>query len=176
MATHPTPPGKTRPTIGHALVLLVAVSVAVAGFILIGHVLRIEPVYAGLLFFTYWITIDDGEYRAMPAAVAGALGGTGTAWLLQLCALRGSGVGLILVLLLILFAIFMQILERAPIVFNRIFVIFLTVTAAPLLQKGEDFRVVFLSILLAVVWFGLFVFGAKKAIALRQPRAARLGD
>ena len=161
------PPPAARPTLGMGALLWAAVMVALVGFILIAAALRIAPGYAGLLFFWYWITIDKGEFRPMPAALLGALGGSGLAWLLQLATHHGGG-AVLLVLALIVVAIYVQIVERAPLVINACFMLFLTVTAAPLLQQAEDFRMVFLSILLAAVWFGLFVYGAKKVIALRQ--------
>jgi hypothetical protein len=148
---------ETPRTIGQSAMLAAIVVIAVAGFILIGHALRLGPAYAGLLFFWYWAAIDKARFGAMPAALIGSLGGTCTAWLLQIFAHQHNLVGLCAVLIFIVVAIFIQIAELMPIAINIPFMLFLTACGAPLLQERENFPAVLSAIVLSALYFGSIV-------------------
>jgi hypothetical protein len=138
-------------------VVATIVVIAVAGFILIGHALRLAPTYAGLLFFWYWAAIDKARFAAMPAALIGSMGGTCMAWLLQTFAHQQNNVGLCVALIFIVVAIFIQIAELVPIAINLPFMLFLTACGAPLLQDREDFPMVLIVIMLSALYFGSIV-------------------
>lgn len=146
----------------------VIVIAAVIGFIALEAVLGLTTGYAGLLFFWYWGTAGKAELGTMPPALIGALGGTGTAWLLQYFAETHNNIGLIVTLLFIVVAIAIQVLDRVPIMFNPPFMLFLTVLAAPLLQMHENFGRAVASILLAALYFS----GIVLAVTLLRRRSA----
>ncbi len=137
-----------------SLAVGVIVLVTVVGFIALHAALGLETGYAGLLFFWYWGVFGKVEFRALSSTVIGAVGGTGTAWLLQYLASTGNGTGQILVLLAIAVAIVVQVTDRLPIAINPAFMLFLTVFAAPVIERHENFLLVFASIGLAVLYFG----------------------
>ena len=159
--------------IGQAAILTAIVVIALVGFLALGQALRMAPVYAGLLFFWYWISVDKGDAKPMPAAILGAIGGSVHAWLLQWSAHHHNMLGLVLFALWLIVAIFLQIAVIVPILINACYMLFLTVLCAPLLQDGEDFGVVLLSIFAGIAYFGAFVFAAKRLLALQQARKLR---
>jgi len=161
-----------RPRLGVGLALLVGVVLAVAGFVLLGYLLALTPLYAGFLFLWYWASVAKVDFKALPGILIGALAGTATAWLLQYCDRIYGLTGLYLMLTLITLAVLVQIMNWAPIAINTPYMLFLTVTAAPLLQGGEDFRAVLAVILVGAIYFALFVYLGRRIFLLLLDRRA----
>lgn len=140
------------------LAIWIGLLIAVAGFIALAGVLAIVPLYGGFTMLWYWATVDKLDFRMAPASIIGAIAGTGSAWALQQAGALHSDLGTGVLVAGILLAVLLQILQRATLVINSSFMLFLTICGAPALQLGEDFRQVIASILLGAVYFGVIVW------------------
>lgn len=166
------------PPLGVALMIWAGVVVAIVGFIALGTWLELVPLYGGFTLLWYWANVDKLNFAMAPATVVGAIGGTATAWALQWGTVHADWTVAIAALAVLLVGLLLTILERAALVFNASYMLFVTVCCAPLLQKGEDFTKVVESILLGAIYFGglvwiaMKVFGGSKA---EQAAEARIG-
>lgn len=166
-------PGGEAPrlSLGVGLIVWLAVILVIAGFIAIGTVLKLAPLYAGFLFVWYWSSFEKGALPSIPTTVLGACGGVATAGLAQYAAVSGEpAIGLAL-LALILGALLCHIMGWLPFLFNTAFMLFLTVTTAPLLQAGENYRDVVLAVLLGAAYFGAIAFIGTRIMSARRPAA-----
>lgn len=162
-------------SLGSGVLLLIVALAAIAGFAALGSALGLAPLYAGFLLVWYWSTVDKLDFKRAPATVFGAIGGAATAWIYQLVTQTGSTVGLVAFLLLIVAAIFIQIMNYLPFLINASYMLFLTVGGAPLIQGGEKFEKFTLAILISAIYFGGLIFVGTRlvmATAARRQRAA----
>lgn len=157
--------------VGMAAMVTVGLVLLIVGFVVLGAQLGLVPLYAGFLLLWYFGSIDVLETGALPALAVGAVCGTLTAWLLQYGVATWGPTGSIPGLVVIIAAIFVQLLGRLPIAINRAYMLYLTVMAAPLLQTHERFDRVLLVIALATLYFGGIVVIGRKLIAARQSKA-----
>jgi hypothetical protein len=159
-------------TLGAGLALWAAVVAAVAGFVVIGSLLKLAPLYAGFLFAWYWASMDKVAFQLAPATVIGAACGIATAGLAQYAALHWGLAGGLAVLALIALALLVQIMNWLPLAINPAYMLFLTVTGAPLLQQGEDFRAVVAALGLAAIYFcGITYLGLRVFALIRRAPA-----
>ena len=141
-----------RPTPPQALLALVVVLLAIAGYVALATSLGIREFYVGFLFVFYWMTFDQGKPQRVPPIILGMCFGLVAAWLLQysphaaqpylvlalfLAAVGGSIVGLILGWL--------------PYVFNNPAMLVLTVFTIPYIQQGASFPRLFIALGFATV-------------------------
>jgi hypothetical protein len=145
-------------SVSNGLILVAVVIVAIVGFVALGYALALSPLYAGFLLLWYWATVDKLDFKAAPATIAGTIGGAATAWALQLATQAESTTGIVVILALIVVALFMQVMNYLPFLFNSAFMLFLTVACAPLIQGGERFEQVAAVILLSAVYFGALIW------------------
>jgi hypothetical protein len=152
-----TPPPGTPPVqpLMTALVITVVAVVLIAGFIVIGTLLHVVPLYAGFLLLWYWTSVTHSDFRALMPAVAGGVFGTSLSWLLQTGTAMGNVPLIVLSLVLMTIALFLLVAGRLPLLCNASTMLYITVFNAPVIQKGEDFSGVIAATLLALVWFGL---------------------
>lgn len=161
--------GGAAPAMGGGMALIVAVGIValIAGFITLGFLLGLVPVYAGLLLLWYWGSVDMIESKALAPLVVGACGGTALAWLLQYGAVRGELAVVVAALVLIVVAIYFQLRGWLPLLINRPFMLYLTVMCAPLLQAGESFPQAVIAIGAATLYFGGIVLAGRAVMARR---------
>jgi hypothetical protein len=157
---------------GVAGVVTGGVVLLIAGFIALGFLLGLTPLYAGFLLLWYWGSVDMVEGRALASLLVGACGGTATAWLLQFGAVHGGLAGVAPVLGLIVAAIYAQLRGSLPLLINRPYMLYLTVMAAPLLQAGESFAHVMAAIVAATLYFGGVVTAGRMMMARRSAALA----
>ena len=150
--------------LGHALIVTLGVVVAVAGFVALGTLLHIVPLYAGFLLLWAWSTLGNLALKALPAALLGALTGAGLSFLLQTGTAAASPLLIVLALGLMIGAVFLVVAGRAALVCNQNTMLFITVLNAPLLQSGEDFRGVILAIALGALWFGVIAWAISRFV------------
>lgn len=155
--------------LGQALIVTIGVIVAVAGFVALGAVLHVVPLYAGFLLLWVWSALHALSLKALPAALVGALTGAALSFALQtgtaMASLGWIGPALIvLALLLMIGAVFLVVAGRAALFCNQSTMLFITVLNAPLLQAGEDFRGVTLAIALGAAWFGAVAWVVGKIV------------
>lgn len=167
--TAPNPP---RPTLAVGLAIWFAAIVALAGFIAIGAALKLAPLYAGFLFAWYWLGLEQGQLKLAPATLIGAVAGVATSGLTQYATLYWGAAGGAAVLVLILVALLALIMGWLPLVINQPYFLFLTVTGAPLLQGGEDFRAVVAALALGAAYFCGLAFIATRIGSMRARRAS----
>ncbi|WP_408589029.1 hypothetical protein [Novosphingobium sp.] len=165
-AALPSPPSAAT-----ALALTLGIVVLIGGFLAVGSALKLEPLYAAFLLLWFWTSVDGTRFNALPATVIGAFGGLANSYLLQSGTHGGNGALAVLALLLMVFALFMLIAQRLPILFNPSYMLFLTVLNAPLIQQGESFAKVMAATAFGIVWFGASAWLAQQVIARRQGSA-----
>ena len=149
-----TPPVQPLMT---ALVITVIAVVLIAGFVVIGAVLHVVPVYAGFLLLWYWTSVTHSDLRALAPAVVGGLTGAALSYLLQTGAAMASVPLILAALGLMIVALFLVIAGRLPLFCNASTMLYVTVFNAPALQKAEDFRQVIVATVLGMIWFGLTI-------------------
>jgi len=152
-----TQPAMTGTTAAIVTVVIVAL---VVGFVVLGALLGLVPLYVGLLLVWYWGSIDELDAKGFAAVVIGACGGTATAALLHYAAPWGGG-AVLAVLGLIVAAIYCQLRGWLPLLINRPYMLYLTVMCAPLLQAQESFAQVFGALAAGTVYFGGVILGGR---------------
>jgi hypothetical protein len=159
--------------IGLAAGVTLGVVLLIVGFIVLGAMFGLVPLYAGFLLLWYFGSIDLLEEGALPALAVGAVAGTLIAWGLQAGVAAWGPAGALPGVAVIVVAIFCQLRGILPLAINRATMLYVTVLAAPLLQTGERFDQVLIVVALATVYFGGIVVGAKRLIAARAGGEAR---
>lgn len=155
----PTPVPGTPPVLPlmTALVMTVIGVVLIAGFVVIGAVTHVVPVYAGLLLLWYWTSVTHSDLRALAPAVIGGVTGAGMSYMLQTGAAMANVPMIVGALLLMTVALFLVISGRLPMLCNASTMLYVTVFNAPALQKAEDMRQVIVATVLGMVWFGVTI-------------------
>jgi len=135
--------------------VLIAVIVAIAGYIAAAAALHLSEAWAGFLFLLYWSMVEQAKPDRIPRSAIGAFVGAGTAALMTLAPLAmGMGPGMALFLAVVLLLVYAIIMGWAPIAVNMATMIFLTVGTIPHVQGHADWRQVFFGILAGIVYFG----------------------
>lgn len=156
-----------------SLIFLVVVVAIIAWSWIGGALLGLTSLFASFLFAWYWANVEAMRFDRIPAAVLGGLVGVGLAWLLQaLPAALGPGTGLLVALLAILVALFVQTLNWLPLLCNASTMLFLTVMAAPALVKESNFADVALCVVLGALFFAALV---RLGTAIASRNAAKAG-
>lgn len=134
------------------------VVVAIAAWAVIGTALFSEAtLFGGFLLLWHWANLEQLEIKRLPTTIAGALIGIALAWqVVYLTGFMGTN-GLILGLLIMIVAIYLQIINAVPFLFNPATMLFLTVAAAPLVQLKVDFAELALATVVGGLFFGLFI-------------------
>ena len=68
-------------------------------------------------------------------------------------------------------ALFLVVAKRMAIACNSSTMLFITVLNAPVVQHHEDFRAVFVAIVLSVIWFGAIAWAIGRLVAARTAPA-----
>jgi hypothetical protein len=158
MHTETPPPGTppVQPLLTALVITFIAV-VLIAGFVVIGAVLHVVPIYAGFLLLWYWTSVTHSDLRALAPAVVGGLTGAGLSYLLQTGAATGNVPLILGTLGLMVVALFLVIAGRLPLFCNASTLLYVTVFNAGVIQKSEDFRQVIVATVLGMIWFGLTI-------------------
>lgn len=138
--------------------IIAVVVVAIAAWAVIGTALFSEAtLFGGFLLLWHWANLEQLEMKRLPTTIAGALIGIALAWqVVYLTGFMGTN-GLILGLLIMIVAIYLQIINAVPFLFNPAAMLFLTVAAAPLVQLKVDFAELALATVVGGLFFGLFI-------------------
>jgi hypothetical protein len=158
------PAAAPGPVAGLAIVAIVVV--LVGAWVVLGSTLFTgTTLFGGFLLLWHWANLEQLEIKRMPATIAGALVGIGLAWQVVYLTQQMGSTGTIIGLLVMIVAIYIQIINVLPLLFNAAAMLFLTVAAAPLIQLKVDFAELALSTVVAGLFFGALVEGAKRAAA-----------
>ena len=163
------PPG---PVAG--LGILGIVLVLIVAWIVIGlQVLHIRDtaLVGGFLMLWYWANNEQLQFKRLPAAIIGALVGIGLGWFLVYGATNYGTNGLIVGLLLLVLALYLDIIKAVPLVVNTSTMLYVTIAAAPLVQLHVDWMELVISTVVGGVFFGLVVEGLQRLAARSAAKA-----
>ena len=169
--TNAAPAAAPGPLAGLGIVAIVVV--AVVAWVIIGTALFSDvSLFGAFLLLWHWANLEALEIKRMPATIAGALVGIALAWqVVYLTSKLGSN-GTILGLLIMVAAIYLQVINALPFLFNAAAMLFLTVAAAPLIQLKIDFAELAVATVVGGLFFGGFVEAIKRIAARFMPAAA----
>lgn len=162
------PPG---PLVGFGILLIVVV--AIVGWAIIGgHYLSDVSLFGGFLMLWYWANVEQLSLARLPAALIGALVGIGLAWALLYGVVNYGGAGLLVGLLLLILALYLDILKALPLFVNASTMLYVTVAAAPLVQLKVNWIELCLATVGGGIFFALFVEAVKWLAGKFMPGAA----
>ena len=170
-----TPPATTvAPPPGPlaGLAILIIVLVLIVAWMAIGlqvlH-LRDTSLIGGFLMLWYWANNEQLQFNRLPAAIIGAVVGIGLGWALIYGAVNYGTTGLIAALLLLILALYLDIIKAVPLVVNTSTMLYVTIAAAPLVQLHVDWLELVLSTVIGGLFFGLAVEGLQRLAARFAP-------
>jgi hypothetical protein len=142
------------PLAGLGIVAIVAI--AIIGWAIIGgRLFQDASLFGGFLMLWHYANLEQLDIKRLPQALAGAVVGIALSWqvvwLTQTMGPQGTVIGLLVMLV----AIYLQVIAVLPFFFNVAAMLYLTVAAAPLVQLKVDF----VDFALATVAGGLFFAG-----------------
>lgn len=158
------------PTPVAGLVITIVVVIALIGWIFLGiKLLAISSFFASFLFFWYWAAVEEADLKQWPQSTIGAVVGLALAWQSHWLPAQFGTPGLIAGLLVIVIALYVQIMNWVPLAINRSAMLFLTVLAAPALLDKLDPVEMAKAIGLGALYFGGIV---KLVTMLSAPKKA----
>ncbi len=168
-----TPPATTvAPPPGPlaGLAILIIVLVLIAAWLAIGSLfLQQTSLIGGFLMLWYWANNEQLQIKRLPAAIIGAVVGIGLGWALVYGTVNYGTTGLIAALLLLILALYLDIIKAVPLVVNTSTMLYVTIAAAPLVQLHVDWLELVLSTVIGGLFFGLAVEGLQRLAARFAP-------
>jgi len=171
MTAQPTSDAHTPPTPLAAAVILAILVVAGVTFIYANTMLGISDFWAGFLFLTYWMAAEQVQPGAFVGSAVGAVVGLLVALGLQVLPHLYGNAGEIAAVIIMLAAIYLQIVGWLKVAFNFSTMIFLTAGAAVPIQAHADVLNALKALVLGIVFFGAIVMSAQKLAARRTAKA-----
>ena len=160
------------PTPVAGLAILAIVLVLIVAWIVIGlQVLHIHDtsLVGGFLMLWYWANNEQLQFKRLPAAIIGAVVGIGLGWALVYGAVNYGTAGLTAAVLLLILALYLDIIKAVPLVVNTSSMLYVTIAAAPLVQLHVDWTELVLSTVIGGLFFGLVVEGLQRLAAKFAP-------
>jgi hypothetical protein len=137
-----------------------AVATAIVGWAAVSAVLLSQvSIFAGFMVLWYWAKVEHLSLARLPATILGALVGICLSWVMLLCAQAYGGPGFAFGFLLLFLAIYLDVIQVMPLLFNASTMLFLIVSAAPLIQLKINWVEFCLAAAGGGVFFGAFVAG-----------------
>lgn len=168
--TAETPPAPGA-LVGLGILLVVLVAI-IAWATIGGHFLSEVSLFGGFLMLWYWANVEQLSLQRLPAALIGALVGIGLAWGLLYGTTNYGGAGLLVGLLLLILALYLDILKAVPLFVNASTMLYVTVAAAPLVQLKVNWTELCLATVGGGIFFALFVEAVKWLAGKLMPAAA----
>lgn len=163
------------PSLALAVQIIIGIVLGIAVWLVLAtFVFHIHASFASFLFLWYWAVVEKMDFARLPATLLGALIGAALAWQLVFLLAHFGGPGAGVATLIILLAIFAQIMGWAPVAFNGATTLFLTVITAPLIMGGVNFVDLGKSIVLGAVYFGGGVYLVQRILTARAQSKTRL--
>jgi hypothetical protein len=161
-------------TIVSGLMLLGLLAVAIVVFEYFGgSFLGLKSFFASFTLLWYWSTVEKAEFKGLIPSVLGALVGVGLAWQMQYCLGHYGANGLIFGLIPIVVALFVVIMNWAPIAVNGAAMLFLTVLGAPAFAASKvDFVELCEAIVIGAAFFAAVVYLAMMYVNMRNKAKA----
>lgn len=148
------------PVVGLGIVAIVVVGII--GWAILGSMIVDElSLFGGFLMLWHYANIEHLDIKRLPAALLGAVVGLVLAWqVVYLTQLFGS-TGMIIGLLVMVAAIYLQVINALPLLFNASAMLFLTVAAAPLIQLKVNWINLGISTVVGGIFFAVFIEAVK---------------
>jgi hypothetical protein len=165
------PPGPPPPRAG--IGVAAALVVGIAGWIAIGSTLLSEAsLFGGLMLLWYWANIEQLDAHRLLPSILGALVGIGLAFGMYYGASVYGPAGLTVALVVLVVAIYLDIVKLAPLFVNGASMLYSIVAAAPLVQL----KINWIELCVATVGGGLYFAAyvavlkwvASRALAVKQ--------
>ena len=171
--TAPTKTVAPPPGAMAGLVILAIVIALIVAWIVIGtQFMHDTALVGGFMMLWYWANNEQMDIKRLPAAIIGAVVGIGLAWFLVYGATQFGTPGLVLGLLLLLGALYLDIIKALPLFVNAATMLYVTLAAAPLVQLHVNWIELVLSTVIGGLFFGGVVEGLKRLAARSTPKAA----
>ena len=168
MDAAPISPAEVAPPPGPVagLVILGIVLALIIAWIFIGtRFMADTSLVGGFMMLWYWANNEQLEIKRLPAAIIGAVVGIGLAWFLVFGAVHYGGLGLSAAVLLLILALYLDIIKAAPMIVNTSTMLYVTLAAAPLVQLHVNWTELVLSTVVGGLFFGGVVEGLKRLAA-----------
>ncbi|MDE2464502.1 MAG: hypothetical protein KGO02_12410, partial [Alphaproteobacteria bacterium] len=165
MEPQPTSQANATPTPAVGAAILIILIVAGVSFIYVNSLLGLTDFWAGFLFLTYWMAAEQVQPGSFTSSAVGAVIGLLVALGLQVLPHLYGNAGEAAAVVIMLAAIYMQIVGWGKLAFNFSTMIFLTAGAAVPMQLHTDVVNALKSLVLGIVFFGAVVMSAQKLAA-----------
>lgn len=149
----PTPPS----ALAGLGVLAVLITGIVGWFALGGTFLSETSLFGGVLVLWFWAKVEHLSMNRLPPTIIGALVGIGVAWAMFYAASNYGATGVALGLLLLIVAIYLDIIEIFPLFVNTSTMLFSIIAAAPLVQLKVNWIELCLATAAGGIFFGAYV-------------------
>jgi hypothetical protein len=170
MADTPTADVAAPPGPIAGLAILVIVLMLIVAWIFLGlQFLHDTSLVGGFLMLWYWANNEQLQFKRLPAAIIGAVVGIGLGWALVYGAVHYGTMGLTAAVLLLILALYLDIIKAVPMVVNTSSMLYVTLAAAPLVQLHVDWAELVLSTVIGGLFFGLVVEGLQRLAARFAP-------
>lgn len=153
--TAAAPPAPLSPL--HGFFLLLIVVGAIVAWTMLGQVIGVTSFFASFLFLWYWGAVEHADMKQWPQSLAGALVGLGLAWACVALPKIFQTPGVIALIILLVVAIYVQLMNWLPMAVNRSCMLFLTVLGAPALLEKLDVFETALAIGIGAIFFAAVV-------------------
>ena len=164
------PVAAAPPTPIAGLAILAIVLVLIAAWLAIGlQFLQETSLVGGFLMLWYWANNEQLQFKRLPAAIIGAVVGIGLGWALVYGTVNYGTPGLTAAVLLLILALYLDIIKAVPLVVNTSTMLYVTIAAAPLVQLHVDWVELVLSTVVGGLFFGLAVEGLQRLAAKYAP-------
>jgi hypothetical protein len=124
------------------------------------------------MFLWFWANNEQLQFTRLVPTMIGALVGIGIAWLLWYAPQAYGGAGLAAGLGVLFLSLYLDVTKKLPIAINASTMLFLTLAAAPLIQKVVDWPELVESTVLGGLFFAGAIWGLQKLAARFAPAAA----
>jgi hypothetical protein len=136
-----------------------------------GYFLHLHSFFAGFVFLWYWGVVEKAAFDRLPASLLGALTGVALSWQLSYLAAHYATAGLAAGVGIIAVAVFIQVMNWAPVAVNLCAMLFLAVLTAPQFMGHADYLDAGATIVAGAVYAAVLIYAAKRATAGRgQPQ------
>lgn len=155
----------TRPALPEApptplagLGVAAVVVTAIIGWVAVGSSFLSEAaLFGGFMVLWYWAKVEHLAICRLPASILGALVGIGISWAMFYGTAHYGDVGFACGLFLLIAAIYLDIVQVLPLLFNASTMLFSIVAAAPLVQLKIDWVELCLATAGGGIFFGVYV-------------------
>jgi hypothetical protein len=155
-----------RPSLAAGIGMLAGIFAASALWVVLGGLLHLHSFFASFVFLWYWGVMDRLELNRLAPALLGALLGVALSWQLSFFSARFGGEGLAIGVGIIALAVFIQLMNWAPIIVNLCAMLFLAFLTAPQFA-GTDYVDVAATIIVSAVYVSVLVVVGKRVVAAR---------